>query len=71
MLLCVSLRRVLSVLRGMNGMAPRRMGVVCRLVVASGLVMGCRFAVVPSCVGVVFRCPPVVFRCLLGHAIPP
>jgi hypothetical protein len=71
MLLCVSLRRVLSVLRSMNGMTPCCMGVVCRLLMAPGLMMRCRFAVVAGRVAVVFRCPPVVFRRLLRHATPP
>jgi len=45
------------------------MGVVCRLFVAPRVVMGCRLAMVPSRVGMVFLRPPMVFGCLLGHGI--
>jgi hypothetical protein len=71
MLLCVSLRCVFSVLRSMNGMAPCCVGVVRRLFVAPRLVVRRRFTVVSGGVRVVSGCLSVMFRCLLGHAIPP
>jgi hypothetical protein len=48
MLFGVSLRRLVRVPSGVSRVTPRRMSVVCRLLVASGLVMLGRFAVMAS-----------------------
>ena len=67
MLLRVSPCSLFSLLYGVTGMAPRGVGMVCRLLVLTSLVMLRRFTVMPGSVPVVFRCTPVVFRCLFRH----
>jgi hypothetical protein len=47
-------------LRSMNGMAPRCMGMMCRFLVVSCLVVLRGFAVMPGCVSVVLGCLFVV-----------
>jgi hypothetical protein len=48
MLLGMSLRRVVGVLRGMSGVALRCVCMVCRLLVTSRLVMTRRLAMMPG-----------------------
>ena len=48
MLLAMSICGVFGMLRGMNGMAPRCMGVMCRFLVVSCLVVLRGFAVQPD-----------------------
>ena len=56
MLLAMSLCGVFGMLRGLNGMAPRCMGMMCRFLVVSCLVVLRGFAVMPGCVSVVLGC---------------
>jgi hypothetical protein len=71
MLLAMTLRSVFGMLRGMNGMAPRGVGMVGCLFVVSRLMMLRSFGVVPGCVSMVFRCMFVVFDGFLRHGVLP
>jgi hypothetical protein len=71
MLLAMSLCGVFGMLRGMNGVAPRCMGMMCRFLVVSCLVVLRGFAVMPGCVSVVFGCLFVVVGGFLRHAVLP
>jgi hypothetical protein len=71
LLLAMSLCGVFGMLRGMNDMAPRCMGMMCRFLVVSCLVMLCGFAVMTGCVSVVFGCLFVVVGGFLRHGVLP
>jgi hypothetical protein len=66
-LLAMSLRCILSVLRRANGVGPGRVSMMGGFFVASRFVMFCRFAVVTGRVAVVLRCIFVVFCRFLRH----
>ena len=66
-LLAVGSHCFLGVPAGMNGVGPRGMRMVRRLLVVSTLVMLCRFLVVSGSVGVVLRSLPVMLSCFLRH----
>jgi hypothetical protein len=67
----VSFHGLFSVTSAVNDMGSRCMGVVCRLLMTSGLVMLGGFPVVAGGMGEMFRCLLVVFRSFLRHGIPP
>jgi len=71
MLLGVSLRSLFSVILRMEGVGPRRVGVVRCLLVAPGVMMRRRLAMVSGGVRMVLGCLSMVFRCLLRHGAPP
>jgi hypothetical protein len=71
MLLGVHHGCMVSVLSGVNRVRPRCVSMVGRLLVTPGLMMLCRFRVVPGGMRVMFRCSLVVFRSFLRHGIPP
>jgi hypothetical protein len=57
-------------LRSMNGMAPRCMGMMCRFLVVSCLVVLRGFAVMPGCVSVVLGCLFALVGGFLRRAVP-
>jgi hypothetical protein len=59
------------VMRCMRVMAVGQVRVVPCQFVAAGFVVPCGFLMVARCVFVVLCCLMMMFRCLLGHEIPP
>jgi hypothetical protein len=68
-LLGVSLRRFFAVMHGVSCVSSSRVGVVCGLLMVSGVVVLGRFTVMMRSVRVVFRCLLVMFGSFLGHRI--
>jgi hypothetical protein len=60
-LFTMDLRCFFRVMPTMNCVRPRRVGVMRRFLVLAALVMFGRFTMVPSSMGVMFRCLLVVF----------
>ena len=69
MFLGVSLHCLFSMSSAVNNMGPRRMSMVCRLLVTSGLVVFGRFPVVAGGMGQMFCCLSVMFSCFLRHGV--
>ena len=67
MLFVVGLRRFFSVTSRMNRMCPRYMGMVCRFLVLSALVVLCCFIVVVGRLSKMFVCLLVVFGSFFRH----
>jgi hypothetical protein len=61
----VSFHGLFTVISGVSRVCPRRMGMVCGLLMMSAFVMFSRFGVVSGSMCVMFRGLLVVFRCFL------
>lgn len=67
MFLAVNPACVLPLLAGMRRVTVCRVGMVRRFFVISSLMVFGSFAVVASCMGVMFGCGFMMFGCFLGH----
>jgi hypothetical protein len=65
----VSLSCLFTVMTGVSCMSSRRVGMVCALLMVSGVVVLGRFTMMVGSVRMMFRCLLVMFGCFLRHSI--